>query len=71
MAIKAHVSVEVVKNERTYIFSIPVGAPYGEAYDAVSEAKQTVFDLLSKSLEVDKQQESPEASTEISAEAVN
>lgn len=71
MAIKAYVSVEVVKNERVYTFSIPVGAPYGEAYDAAAEVKQSVFDLLQKSLEIDKQQESSEAPTEVSVEAVN
>ncbi len=71
MAVKAYVTIEIVKNERVYTFSIPVGAPYGEAYDAVAEAKATVFDLLAKSLEADKQQESSEAPTEVSVEAVN
>jgi hypothetical protein len=71
MAVKAFVCVEVVKGERVYSFSIPVGAPYGEAYDAVAEAKATVFDLLQKSQEADKEKESSEAPTEVSVEAVN
>jgi hypothetical protein len=35
MEIKSVLKFEVTKNERTYSFSVPAGAPYGETYDAI------------------------------------
>ena len=34
MNLKSAVIFEVIKEERLYRFEIPVGAPYGECYDA-------------------------------------
>lgn len=34
---KAMISLELEKNDRRYILSIPMGAPLGESYDVVHE----------------------------------
>lgn len=34
---------EVEKNERKYSFSLPMGAPLGEAYDCVHEMLQEIM----------------------------
>ena len=31
------ISLEIKKEERTYIFLMPIGSPFGEAYDAAFE----------------------------------
>ncbi len=39
------VEMKIVKNEKIYIFSMPMGAPHGEAYDACFEALLAIHDL--------------------------
>lgn len=46
----AFYEIKVVKNEREYKFSIPLGAPYGEAYDAAFEALKKVIEMSSKAV---------------------
>ena len=55
MNLRSMVDVEIVKNERTYRLSIPVGAPYGEAYDAAHECLLAVLDMAKNGAEQAKQ----------------
>lgn len=51
MDIKTYVDIEIVKNERVYRFAMPVGAPFGEAYDAAFEALNKVSELMKQAAE--------------------
>jgi len=62
MNLRSMVTVEIIKNERTYTFSIPVGAPFGEAYDAANETMLAVLDMAKNNAEQAKQaKEQPQA----------
>ena len=50
MNLKSAVIIEVEKNERKYSFSMPVGAPYGECYDAAFEVLKSVVELSTQAL---------------------
>lgn len=39
---KALVKLSMEKSERTYEFYMPIGSPYGEAYDAAFEMLQEI-----------------------------
>ena len=42
---------EVDKNERKYLFSLPINAPLGEAYDACHEMLQEIMKQAQASVE--------------------
>jgi predicted adenine nucleotide alpha hydrolase (AANH) superfamily ATPase len=42
---RAMVRLEVKKEERTYCFDMPIGAPFGEAYDAAFEVLSTILKM--------------------------
>lgn len=48
MNIRAMINVEIEKNDRTYIFSMPVGAPFGEAYDTAFEVCAKILELAAE-----------------------
>lgn len=60
MDIFSKIELHVEKNNRAYQFSIPVGAPYGEACDALFECIEKLTDMMkeaaSKSKPVEAQQ---------------
>ena len=63
MDLRSYVSIEVKKNDRVYSYLMPVGAPFGEAYDAAFEVLQSVLDMAKKSSEqINKQIISEESS---------
>lgn len=41
----SQIVIEIKKNDRVYRFEIPMGAPYGEAYDACFEALGGIMEL--------------------------
>jgi hypothetical protein len=45
------VHFEVTKNERTYTFQTPAGAPLGEAYDCCHEMLTQLVSMASKAAE--------------------
>jgi len=51
MQMKSLLNLEVTKNERLYSFSIPTGAPYGEAYDAIFSCLEMIIDLQKKGVD--------------------
>lgn len=51
MNIREIINLEVKKEERTYVFSIPRGAPLGEAYDVVLEMAAGVDGMFTEALE--------------------
>lgn len=42
---KACVQLEIVKNEKTYIFSVPLGSSYQDSHDALVEIAQGIREL--------------------------
>lgn len=57
---KAFYEINITKNEREYRFSIPIGAPFGEAYDAAFEALRKVVQKSQESLESVQKPEQPQ-----------
>lgn len=53
---KSVVNFEVKKDDRTYIFSIPMGAPYGESYDVCFEMLQKIKEMASQAADAQKRQ---------------
>jgi len=51
------VKLEAEKNERSYSFIMPLGAPYGEAYDILFEMMQEIVDLSKKAADKLKREE--------------
>jgi len=41
----AMVKIEVTKDERDYAFTMPIGSPYGEVYDALFEMLQEIVKM--------------------------
>lgn len=66
MIVKSNIVVEVSKpygdkgESRTYSFIIPIGAPFGEAFDAAFETLSAVLDLSKKAIE-DAKKNAPES----------
>lgn len=46
--LKSIVAIEIKKNDHVYRFEMPVGAQYGEAYDAAFEALKQITQLASE-----------------------
>lgn len=42
---KGYIHLEVVKGERAYAFQLPIGAPFGEAYDAAFQVLQEILKM--------------------------
>jgi hypothetical protein len=42
LKIISSVNIEVIKNDRRYVFSIPAGAPFGESFDAAFQAMEVI-----------------------------
>ena len=68
-------SVKGEKNERTYQFIIPVGAPFGEVFDVAFEVLAAAEELAKKAMENAKQamddakaKEAAEPAQEVTAE---
>lgn len=45
MDIKNNIVLEIEKEGNMFYFSMPVGAPYGQAYDAILESLEKVQEL--------------------------
>ena len=71
MDIKSFISVEVTKNERTYHFYMPVGAPFGEAYDAAFEVLNSITEMAKQAVEKAKPQEDESVEKEAEVEVVD
>lgn len=42
---KGYVHLEITKNDRTYIFAMPLGAPLGEAFDAACDSLNEIASM--------------------------
>lgn len=58
MDIRSHVVIEIKKEDHTFSFSMPLGAPFGKAYDAAYEVLQHIVELSRKAADQAKQAES-------------
>jgi hypothetical protein len=58
--LKTELVYEVTKNERTYKFYIPVGAPLGELYDVCYGLLADIVEESKKSVDAAKPQETKE-----------
>lgn len=54
MEFKQILSLEVVKNDKTYLLHLPVGAPLGDAYEATWEMLKKIADLINESADKSK-----------------
>jgi hypothetical protein len=45
MDLKGYICLTVTKEERQYLFFVPQGAPYGEAYDCAFKALDKLSEL--------------------------
>lgn len=70
MELKTTLNFEVTKNDRTYRVYIPLGAPYGEAYDAVFSCLEGIVDLQKKGVEQLKSQAQQEVTSQLNASSV-
>jgi hypothetical protein len=50
--------------ERTYQFIMPVGAPFGEAYDAAFKALDTIMNMAKDAVDKQKREETPKDTVE-------
>lgn len=57
MDLKSMIVIEVEKNERVFTFLLPVGAPFGEAYDAAFEMLSKIVDMSNEAAENMKRKE--------------
>ena len=64
MEIRNVIDIEIKKNERTYHFYMPVGAPYGEAYDVAFEALARITELAKQAADQAKPKELVEEPSE-------
>lgn len=60
MNLKSSVIMEVIKNERTYMFVLPVGAPIGEAYDVAFDFLTSIIDMSKKAVDNTRQETTPQ-----------
>jgi len=58
MEIKSYIDLEITKNERVYHFYMPVGSPFGEAYDVAFEALGRITEMAKQAAEAAKPKES-------------
>jgi hypothetical protein len=61
MELKSVVVIETKKNDRIFQFSMPVGAPFGECYDACFEVLNKVVELSKEAAEAAKPKESEDS----------
>jgi hypothetical protein len=64
MDLKTTLNFEVTKNDRVYRVILPLGAPYGEAYDAVFACLEGIVNLQKKGVEQLKAQAAGEVNAE-------
>jgi len=50
MDLRSMVSVEVTKNDHKFTFLMPIGAPFGETYDAAFEVLSKIAELQQENL---------------------
>jgi len=58
MDIHSQVVIEIKKDDHVFRFSMPLGSPFGKAYDAAYEVLQHIVDLSKKAAEQAKQADS-------------
>ena len=68
MDIVTHVTLIVDKNDRTYRFDMPAGAPFGECYDAAFECLGKIAEMAKKA--ADDAQAKPADSSPTQVEAI-
>jgi len=57
---RAMVQLEVEKNGRIFIFLMPIGAPFGECYDAAFECASQILEMAKEAAEkANKQAKTP------------
>lgn len=57
MKVRNSITLEVEKEERLYQMELPVNAPLGEAYEAVSEFRKEIVRLINESVQKEESSE--------------
>ena len=65
---KAHLKLEVEKEDRRYEFFMPIGSPLGECYDACFEVLQKITQAANDSVDKSKRPEEIKDGVEIVAD---
>ncbi len=67
---RAVLNMEVEKNGHRYVFSMPIGAPLGESYDAVYSVLEEIVKLSKQASEnMKRPEEEKDESSEVADEA--
>jgi len=68
---RAVINLEVKKGEKTFVFSMPVGSPFGEAYDAAFSVLNEIMEMSKKAVEAAKPAEMDAGELQESIEKAN
>lgn len=70
MKVTSNVNIEIVKEDRRYVFSIPAGAPFGESFDAVFRTMEVISGWHDKAKEKIKESRPDDDKKETAAKVV-
>lgn len=62
MNLRSEIVIEIIKNNNTYRFSVPVGVPFGDCHAVALEAAQVIVDMAKQYEEQMKEQEKQKTS---------
>lgn len=65
MNLRSEIIIEIIKNERTYRFSMPVGATFVECIDTAKETVEAVLDMAKQAEEQAKKSSEGEVPVEV------
>jgi len=71
LKITSSVQIEVIKEDRKYIFSIPAGAPFGESFDAAFQAMEVISGWHESAKEKMKESRPKDEKEEVEAEIIS
>ena len=71
LKITSTVNIEVMKEDRKYIFSIPAGAPFGESFDAAFQAMEVIASWHESAKAKMKESRPNDEKEEVTAEVVS
>lgn len=63
MNIKSQIVIEVTKDDHTFSFAMPLGAPFGKAYDAAHDVLMEIIEYSKRAAEQAKQAPAETTST--------
>lgn len=68
--LRSMIDVEIKREDRVYRVQIPLGAPFAECFEVVSELEGIVKEMQRRAEEYAKKQENPDAAQPVEPEVV-